>query len=139
MKTRQGFVSNSSTSSFVAIGIFLDAKTNTMLSVLTTLYPDEVPPPANPEDPEDTDDQDEWIWETAMREILVKEGGKDNTLPKDTIFVGHTIDTGDDEGTQMEGRWTLTELEDKVNAIRDRLGLPRDSYPTELVTGTDCC
>jgi hypothetical protein len=132
MKARNGFVSNSSTASFVIAGVLLDAETNSRLDVLKRLFPEDIP--------EDEDDLCDWMHDNAHSEdTWVDTADGDNSLPEGMTFAGVLVDRSFSDGGHREVCYRLSEVETKVGEIRTKLGLSEEEYPTMLISGTECC
>lgn len=132
MKFRQGFVSNSSTSSFVVAGVLLDAKTNSCMDVLKKIFPDTIP--------EGEDAQEDWMYAMGhSKETWVRTSNGDNSLPKGKTFAGVLFAQFSNYGDSNKQLCLLSDLETKVEAIRSKLELSKEEYPTVLISGTRAC
>jgi len=132
VKTRQGFVSNSSTASFVIAGVLLNSKTNSRLDVLKRLFPEDIP--------EDEAELEDWEHDSAhSADVWVDTADGDNSLPNGKTFAGVLINRVRSDGDSQNSVCKLSEVETRVEAIRVKLGLSKDKYPTMLISGTECC
>jgi hypothetical protein len=140
MKTRNGFVSNSSTTSFSAVGVVFkglsDLERKQMIARLIQEDGLEIPDPAS----EDENDQDWWGWE--YRDVLEMDGyyaaeNTDDGLEEGEFFLGVLLARWNDDGNET----TRTNLRDVIKVLdrmRNKLNLPEVTHPTIVLTGTKC-
>jgi hypothetical protein len=105
MKTRNGFVSNSSTSSFVLVGLYLDAKKYTREAL------------------------DEMLEPHSLRVITHED--EEGFVPKGKFFVGEQLMRIDDDGPPRDV--SLTDALETISKLREILGDPAAELPATLV------
>lgn len=124
MKTRNGFVSNSSTSSFVLVGFLMDEGPD-YKATIRGLFSDV---------PEDEDEFWDWLHEEAPCYVRT---GSDDGIPDGKIFLGRKVaETSDYE--MPEKNLDLLGVVKELEELRVKMGLPED-LPARLLTGTRCC
>ena len=124
MKARIGFVSNSSSSSFVLVGYKL--KEEKRLDILKKLFPKFKDL--------DEDALNEKYWD--QEKIMILEG-PDDGVAKGTIVVGKIISEINSESYEMQERdMDFKELEESVSEIKELLDIKESP---RLITGTRSC
>jgi hypothetical protein len=128
MKIRTGFVSNSSTSSFVIVGFLLPKKEWTHERVFNALYPDQ------------EFDEDSW-YETFDNdeEGRAYQDDGDGGAPKGKVIVGYKVAEYSSEDCDFtEANVDLAEMTDRCNALGEQLGVPK-GQGVRLFCGTEAC
>jgi len=115
MKTRNGFVSNSSTSSFVVLGFYVDASKYTDQQLVDTL---------------------DCTWKGKNPDLVVYDdkyfGPEKNTapVPEGKYLVGVEMTDIDEDGTLT---MPLMGLMQRVSMVQEMLGLDPQEYPLVLL------
>lgn len=130
MKTRQGFVSNSSSSSFVVVGFLVRDDQFSPQEYLEKLYQ-----VAIPEDPDDMDDTFNDMRYGSDFRIMDSEDG----VPRGKSLVAYSVASWDDSGLEELKGLDLQDITTKVDLARDRLGLDAKSAPVKIWGGTSYC
>ena len=132
MKRRIGFVSNSSSSSFIAFGARLSEEevfAVRKFMIENGSYKEKL------REAEDDDDEDE-SFDDAYE--FLDEVTDNNFINCDGDFVvGYIIATGDECGDLSEGSMTLTEMMKNVNELTVKFGIPENKI--KLIYGSYPC
>ena len=139
MKTREGFVSNSSTSSFVVMGFVLDESVMSKDDILLFLGVDvEAERARCHEEDDDWEDRfDEVFWEAMDGSGFEIRMGGDDGGPKGKVLVGVPVASFDDAGA-CDSQSNLADVLVKVDALRKKLALG-DDVPVQVCSGTYAC
>ena len=124
MKIRTGFVSNSSSSSFVAIGVTFDTKElNKIIEDAFNVK----------------EDSDEWydiIYEGLQDDVRILSGTDDGMPDEETSFLGHVI-VGDENGYLDESIVEVGEELDSIKKeIKEKLKIDIDVKDIKIISGT---
>jgi len=115
MKIRQTFVANSSTCSYVVIGMLLTQKEYQILA--TTFYQTE----HDKEDPEEPDTYNYMLY-LEQQGVYVYQGEQDS-LNKDEVIIGYAISDGNPDEGGFSGTCTLDEALGHLQILRDQYGV----------------
>lgn len=133
MKIRNGFVSNSSSCSFIAVGYIVNTDQYDKKTILKKLGC------SDEKIAEYENDLYELFYNIAEEQgIEIKYNGDDgyDGDKNNTIFVCHTLARGDECNEFGNDIFSFIELKDKVKPIKEKLNL--DQEPV-LLFGTECC
>lgn len=131
MKTRNGFISNSSTSSFVIVGFMVnkdELTMNVMQNIIIELN-------AKIEDPDDIDEDffADVLYDQDIRFIDNSEmGGFDDGR----IIIGSTITELDDSGGNPTEFHSISSLENNIKLIKNLAKHFANEPKVQLITGT---
>ena len=137
MKTRNGFVSNSSSSSFVLIGYLVDKQECSELDLIEKIYtPEELDGFARSSDEFDVSSWEEL--DDSDKAYLVYEHGEisilsctDDGIPEGKMAVGKLIRTPSYDCLE----YSVTELDSVIEDLH-KAGF---TGPIQVITGTMCC
>jgi hypothetical protein len=126
MKIRNGFVSNSSSSSFILIGIPVDKDKIDLNELILKYMPDA--------DLSDEDFYWKYLYKLKKHDIYV--GNEDDDLDENKIYFGERIDIDDCEGLD-HNEYDIKSLMDKAEKLKKQHNL--DTNDIKIITGTRCC
>lgn len=129
MKTRQGFVSNSSTSSFVIIGYEVDENRFSMSDYATKLYG------LDPSKLSEDELKDEYCDAKHNNDIIVVDCDDDGA-PDGKHIIGFHMCHSNESGLDSDS-CDLVEAIEKLKPVRDKFDLNGETV--KVFTGTRCC
>ena len=141
MKRRTGFVSNSSSSSFVIYGANIPEEELSKVKFLREIVG--IEGPKIPDDFEDEYEFNDYFYDKAYD--VCKNGdfyfgfSEEDGYEAGCILIGVKIAEGDNDCNDIgENSVSVEELDKKFSELKDKLGLTED-VKTKIIVGTRCC
>lgn len=136
-KIRQGFVSNSSSCSFVVAGVMVDEDKLNIHQLVKNLYP-EVYQQCSDES-NDLEDLEDCLYDyISMNESNIYFGDNvEQGADEGKLLIGYTIAEIHDEYELDNTKMTLNEINNKCKGLLNKLGL--DDEEVKIITATRMC
>lgn len=137
MKIRSGFVSNSSSSSFVVKGYLLPKDNfdyNKMIEIMDKFEFD------YGEDLDEDTIKDIFYWEftdmLSCKNIYIGTNTEDGCPDDDTLMIGELLAEADDEGGYFDTMVLDLENSPSLEDLKEKLDI---NAPIKIIVGTRCC
>lgn len=137
MKIRSGFVSNSSSSSFVVKGYLLPKDNfdyNKMIEIMNKFEFD------YGEDLDEDTIKDIFYWEftdmLSSKNIYIGTNTEDGCPDNDTLMIGELLAEVDDEGGYFDTMVLDLENSPSLEDLKEKLDI---NAPIKIIVGTRCC
>ena len=137
MKIRSGFVSNSSSSSFVVKGYLLPKDNfdyNKMIEIMDKFEFD------YGEDLDEDTIKDIFYWEftdmLSSKNIYIGTNTEDGCPDDDTLMIGELLAEADDEGGYFDTMVLDLENSPSLEDLKEKLDI---NAPIKIIVGTRCC
>lgn len=137
MKIRSGFVSNSSSSSFVVKGYLLPKDNfdyNKMIEIMDKFEFD------YGEDLDEDTIKDIFYWEftdmLSSKNIYIGTNTEDGCPDDDTLMIGELLAEADDEGGYFDTMVLDLENSPSLEDLKEKLDI---NVPIKIIVGTRCC
>lgn len=137
MKIRSGFVSNSSSSSFVVKGYLLPKDNfdyNKMIEIMDKFEFD------YGEDLDEDTIKDIFYWEftdmLSCKNIYIGTNTEDGCPDDDTLMIGELLAEADDEGGYFDTMVLDLENSPSLEDLKEKLDI---NTPIKIIVGTRCC
>lgn len=137
MKIRSGFVSNSSSSSFVVKGYLLPKDNfdyNKMIEIMDKFEFD------YGEDLDEDTIKDIFYWEftdmLSSKDIYIGTNTEDGCPDDDTLMIGELLAEADDEGGYFDTMVLDLENSPSLEDLKEKLDI---NAPIKIIVGTRCC
>lgn len=137
MKIRSGFVSNSSSSSFVVKGYLLPKDNfdyNKMIEIMDKFEFD------YGEDLDEDTIKDIFYWEftdmLSSKDIYIGTNTEDGCPDDDTLMIGELLAEVDDEGGYFDTMVLDLENSPSLEDLKEKLDI---NAPIKIIVGTRCC
>ena len=128
MKIRNGFVSNSSSSSFVILGFTVPHGKYSKQEYLEKLY--------DVTSWKDEDDMEDMFYDHAHSKTFYVANHEEDGAPKGKDLIGTLMVTWDSEEYTKTAEYDSAALQTKAMEARDKLGLSEAEAPIKLYVGT---
>jgi len=131
MKIRSGFVSNSSTSSFVVVGFEVEEERFSNKDYLIKLFEVE-----ESDIPKDNDGIDDLLYDSRNHKNIFLALHDEDGATKGNHFIGILVDDAED-GQFGDASYDFDELKEKAEVLKQNLGA--DDAKVVLKVGVRCC
>jgi len=141
MKTRTGFVSNSSSSSFVIFGANIPEKEFNKTKFLREIVG--IEDPKTLDDFEDEDEFDDYFYNESLDVCRLGDNyfgfNEEDSSEAGCVLIGVKIVEGDSDCNDIgENSVSVDELSKKFSELKDKLGLT-DEIETKIIVGSKVC